>query len=74
MTNFSNADLQEGLPEIDDFAGLHKRIDNFEKTLVIAHGARLLTLFFYAVCYAIRYARVEKNNQCNEFENDIGLN
>ena len=46
VTNFSNADLQEGLPEIDDFAGSHKRIDDFEKTLVILHGAGPIDSFF----------------------------
>ena len=55
MTNFSNADLEEELPEVNDFAGSHKRIDDFEKTLVIPHGAGSIDSF-YAVFHVIRYA------------------
>ena len=46
VTNFSNEDLLEELPEIDDFAGWHERINDFEKALVITHGARSIDSFF----------------------------
>ena len=58
VTNFSN-DLVEELPEIMEFSGLQKRINEFEKTLLIPHGVGSIDSFFDAVCYAIRYAKVK---------------
>ena len=59
VTNFSN-DLVDKLPEIIEFSGSQKRINEFEKKLLIPHGVGCIDSFFYAVCFAVRYAKVEK--------------
>ena len=46
LTNFSNPDLAEELPETVPFCGQEKRMSNVEKSLVISHGVGSLDLFF----------------------------
>ena len=45
---------------------------DFEKSLGIPHGVGSIDSFFYAICYAIRYEKTEKLDQCNNFQDDIG--
>ena len=46
LTNFSNPDLAEELPETVPFCGQEKRMSNVEKSLVISHAVGSLDLFF----------------------------
>ena len=72
FTNFSNPDLAEELPETVTFRGQEKRVSDFEKSLLIPHCDVSIDSFFYAICYAIRYQKTEKVDQCNNFEDGIG--
>ena len=71
--------MAEEFPEIIEFSRSQKRINEFEKTLLIPHGVGSIDSFFYAVCYAIRYAKVKKNrpiiepiyNRCDKFQSEI---
>ena len=73
FTNFSNADLAEKLPEITTFCSSEKRLSNFEKRLLISHGVGSIDSFFYAVCYAIRYEKTIKVDQCRNFKGEVGV-
>ena len=72
FTNFSNPDLAEELPETVTFCGQEKRVNDFEKSLIIPRGVGSIDSFFYAICYAIRYEKTVKVDQYNNFQDKIG--
>ena len=71
FTNFSNPDLAEELPETVTFCGQEKRVNDFEKSLIIPRGVGSIDSFFYAICYAIRYEKTVKVDQYNNFQDKI---
>ena len=68
FTNFSNPELAEELPETVTFCSQEERVRDLEKSLVIPHGVGSIDSIFYAICYAIRYEKTEKLDQCNNFQ------
>ena len=48
-----------------------KTESDFKKSLLIPHGVGSVDSFFNGVCYAIRYKKTEKVDQCDNFNDEI---